>query len=125
MKKAQQAEILAPAGSFDSLQAAIQAGADAVYFGVEQLNMRTRSSKSFDITDIKKVCGICREHGMRAYLTLNTVMYEHDMQLLKTILKEAKKQGIDAVIAADFSVIEYCSQLGIPLHISTQANISN
>lgn len=125
MKKAQQAEILAPAGSFDSLLAAIQAGADAVYFGVEQLNMRTRSSKSFEIADIKKVCGICREHGMRAYLTLNTVMYEHDMQLLKTILKEAKKQGIDAVIAADFSVIEYCSQLGIPLHISTQANISN
>lgn len=125
MKKTQQAEILAPAGSFDSLQAAINAGADAVYFGVEQLNMRTRSSKSFEISDIKKVCSICREHGMRAYLTLNTVMYEHDMQLLKTILKEAKKQGIDAVIAADFSVIEYCSQLGIPLHISTQANISN
>lgn len=125
MKKAQQAEILAPAGSFESLQAAVQAGADAVYFGVEQLNMRTRSSKSFEIADIKKVCSICREHGMRAYLTLNTVMYEHDMQLLKTILKEAKKQGIDAVIAADFSVIEYCSQLGIPLHISTQANISN
>lgn len=125
MKKEQKAEILAPAGSFDSLQAAIHAGADAVYFGVEQLNMRTRSSKSFSIADIKKVCGICREHGMQAYLTLNTVMYEHDMQLLKTILKEAKKQGIDAVIAADFSVIEYCNQLGIPLHISTQANISN
>lgn len=125
MGKGQQAEILAPAGSFDSLQAAIHAGADAVYFGVEQLNMRTRSSKPFSIADIKKVCGICREHGMRAYLTLNTVMYEHDMQLLKAILKEAKKQGIDAVIAADFSVIEYCNQLGIPLHISTQANISN
>ncbi|MBH2003656.1 MAG: U32 family peptidase [Sphingobacteriia bacterium] len=125
MKKEQKAEILAPAGSFDSLQAAIHAGADAVYFGVEQLNMRTRSSKSFSISDIKKVCDICREHDMRAYLTLNTVMYEHDMQLLKTILKEAKKQGIDAVIAADFSVIEYCNQLGVPLHISTQANISN
>jgi putative protease len=118
-------EILAPAGSFDSLQAAINAGANSIYFGVEQLNMRTRSSKSFEIADIKEVCRICKAHAMKAYLTLNTVMYEHDMHLLKTILKEAKKQGIDAVIAADFSVIEYCTQLQVPLHISTQANITN
>jgi U32 family peptidase len=118
-------ELLAPAGSFDSLQAAINAGADAIYFGVEQLNMRTRSSQSFHISDIKTVSGICKKEGLKAYITLNTVMYEHDMQLLKTVLKEVKKHKIDAVIAADFAVIDYCNQMEIPLHISTQANISN
>lgn len=122
MKKA---ELLSPAGSFESLQAAINAGADAVYFGVEQLNMRTRSSRPFSISDIKEVSVICKLNGIKAYITLNTVMYEHDMQLLKLILKEVKKQGIDAVIASDFAVIEYCNQLKIPLHISTQANVSN
>ncbi len=118
-------ELLAPAGSFDSLQAAINAGADAIYFGVEQLNMRTRSSQSFHISDIKTVSAICRKQGLKAYITLNTVMYEYDMQLLKTVLKEVKKHKIDAVIAADFAVIDYCNQMEIPLHISTQANISN
>ncbi len=123
--KERKIELLSPAGSFDSLQAAINAGADAVYFGVEQLNMRTRSSNSFSIADIKEVSAVCKANGLKAYITLNTVMYEHDMQLLKTILKEVKKHDIDAVIASDFSVIEYCSRLGIPLHISTQANVSN
>ena len=124
MKK-DKVELLAPAGSFDSLQGAINAGADAIYFGVEQLNMRTRSSQSFHISDIKEVSAICKKHGLKAYITLNTVMYEHDMQLLKTVLKEVRKQKIDAVIAADFAVIDLCSQMEIPLHISTQANISN
>ncbi|MBK7305853.1 MAG: U32 family peptidase [Chitinophagaceae bacterium] len=87
--------------------------------------MRTRSAGTFSINDIKEVSSICKANGIRSYITLNTVMYEHDMQLLKSILKEAKKQGIDAVIAADFSVINYCNELGIPLHISTQANVSN
>lgn len=118
-------ELLSPAGSFDSLQAAINAGANAIYFGVEQLNMRTRSAGTFTIDDIKEISSICKANGLKAYITLNTVMYEHDMQLLKTILKEVKKQKIDAVIASDFSVIEYCNQLNIPLHISTQANVSN
>lgn len=118
-------ELLSPAGSFDCIQAAINAGADAIYFGVEQLNMRTRSSNSFSIEDIEEVSFLCKSNGIKAYITLNTVMYEHDMQLLKTILKEAKKQNIDAVIASDFAVIEYCNQLAIPLHISTQANVSN
>ncbi|HRG24703.1 MAG TPA: peptidase U32 family protein, partial [Chitinophagaceae bacterium] len=118
-------ELLAPAGSFDSLQAAINAGADAIYFGVEQLNMRTRSSQSFHISDIKTVSAICKKQGLKAYITLNTVMYEYDMQLLKTVLKEVKKHKIDAVIASDFAVIDYCNQMEIPLHISTQANISN
>lgn len=123
--KQKQAEVLAPAGSFDSLQAAINAGADSIYFGVEQLNMRTRSAGTFSIEDIKEISSICKANGLKSYITLNTVMYEHDMQLLKTILKEVKKQGVDAVIASDFSVFEYCNQLGIPLHISTQANVSN
>ncbi len=124
MKK-DKVELLAPAGSFECLQAAINAGADAIYFGVEQLNMRTRSSQSFHISDIKTVSAICKKEGLKAYITLNTVMYEYDMQLLKTVLKEVKKHRIDAVIASDFAVIDYCNKMEIPLHISTQANISN
>lgn len=123
--KGRKIELLSPAGSFDSLQAAINAGADAVYFGVEQLNMRTRSSRSFQLSDIKGIGKICRANHIKSYITLNTVMYEHDMQLLKMILNEVKKNKIDAVIASDFAVFEFCSQLNIPLHISTQANISN
>lgn len=118
-------ELLSPAGSFDSLQAAINAGTDAVYFGVEQLNMRARSANTFYIEDIPEIKSVCTKHGIKAYITLNTVMYEHDMQLIQTILKEVKKHGIDAVIAADFAVMQYCQQLQIPLHISTQANVSN
>ena len=118
-------KILAPAGSFESLEAAIASGADAIYFGVEQLNMRTRSSRSFTIEDIAEVAERCYSRNVRAYITLNTVMYEHDMQLLRTILQEVKKARIDAVIAADFAVIEYCNRENIPLHISTQANVSN
>jgi putative protease len=118
-------ELLSPAGSFDCIQAAINAGANAIYFGVEQLNMRTRSSNSFSISDIREVSALCKMNNIKSYITLNTVMYEHDMQLLRTILSEVKAHGIDAVIAADFAVIDYCNQLAIPLHISTQANISN
>ena len=118
-------EILSPAGSFDSIRAAINGGADAIYFGVEQLNMRTRSSGNFTLTDIKEISSVCHQHNIKAYLTLNTVMYEHDMQLLKIILKEVKKHKTDAVIASDFAVIELCRQMNIPLHISTQANVSN
>ncbi len=123
--KNQSIELLAPVGSFECLHAAIGAGADSIYFGVEQLNMRTRSSKPFSIEDIKDISLLCKLHHIKAYITLNTVMYEHDMQLLKLILQEVKEQQIDAVIAADFSVIEFCNQLNIPLHISTQANVSN
>ena len=118
-------ELLAPAGSFESLMAALQAGADAVYFGVEQLNMRAKSINSFSLDDLGQIKETCQSFGARAYLTLNTVMYDHDMQLLRTIVQEAKKNNIDAVIASDFSVIEICNSLGMPLHISTQANVSN
>lgn len=120
-----QVSLLAPVGSFESLQAAINSKADAVYFGVEQLNMRTRSSYPFSIKDLKQIKSICKKAGIRCYLTLNTVMYEHDMQLLRNILKETQKQKIDAVIASDFAVLELCRQMNIPVHISTQANISN
>lgn len=124
MKK-KRIELLSPAGSFDSLRAAINAGADSIYFGVEQLNMRTRSTRSFSIGDIKVISAVGKASGIKTYITLNTVMYEHDMQLLRTILQEVKKYNIDAVIASDFAVIDYCNQLNIPLHISTQANVSN
>ncbi len=118
-------ELLSPAGSFDSMQAAISAGANAIYFGVEQLNMRTVSSKTFTIEDIAQVAERCKAANVKAYITLNTVMYDHDRQLLHTILKEVKHTGIDAVIASDFAVIEQCINLNIPVHVSTQANISN
>lgn len=123
--KEKKIELISPAGSFDCLQAAINAGADAVYFGVEQLNMRSRSSRSFSGNDMAGIAALCKSKGIRSYITLNTIMYDHDMQSVRSILQEVKKNGIDAVIASDFSVIAQCSQLNIPLHISTQANISN
>lgn len=125
MKNITKPEILAPVGSFESLQAAINAGADAIYFGVEQLNMRTKSSDPITIADIQTIAEKCKAHNIKAYITLNTVMYQHDLQLLRTILTEVKAAGIDAAIAADFAVIEMCRQMQIPLHISTQANVSN
>lgn len=118
-------ELLSPAGSFECLQAAINAGANAVYFGVEQLNMRAKSVNSFAVTDIKQIAATCKANGIKAYLTLNTVMYDHDKQLISSILKEVKKHKIDVVIASDFAVMAQCSQVNIPLHISTQANVSN
>lgn len=118
-------ELLAPVGSFESLMAAIHAGADAVYFGVAQLNMRAKSINSFRIEDLEEIGTICRAHRVKTCLTLNTVMYDYDMQLIRTILNEVKKHGINAVIASDFAVIEMCRSMNIPLHISTQANVSN
>lgn len=125
MTTQQKVELLSPVGSFESLHAAIKAGADAIYFGIEQLNMRARSAFAFTINDLKEIKSVCAAHGVKAYITLNTVMYEYDMKLLQMILQEVKNQGIDAVIASDFAVIEYCNQLQIPLHISTQTNVSN
>lgn len=124
-KQSSKVELLAPVGSYESLAAAIHAGADAIYFGIEQLNMRVKSADSFTLTDLSRIAERCHENGLKAYLTLNTILYEHDLQLLRRILKEVKKSGVDAVIAADFAVIEQCNALGIPMHISTQANVSN
>ncbi len=118
-------ELLSPVGSFESLRAAIDGGADAIYFGTEQLNMRAKSINSFSLEEMEAVAQICKTHGVSAYLTLNTVMYDHDMQLIKTVLRRVKECGVDAVIASDFAVMERCREMQIPLHISTQANVSN
>lgn len=123
--KPKRPELLAPVGSFESLHAAIRAGADSIYFGVEQLNMRTKSIPTITVDDIEEVAVTCHTHGVKAYLTLNTVLYDYDMQLANKIVKECKSKGIDGVIASDFAVFEMCRQAGMPLHISTQANVSN
>ena len=98
-------ELLAPVGSFESLHAAIRAGADAIYFGVEQLNMRTKSVPTITIEDIAEIVEVCHDNGIKCYLTLNTVMYDHDMQLAARIIKACKTQGVDAIIASDFFCI--------------------
>jgi U32 family peptidase len=118
-------ELLAPVGSFESLQAAINAGADAIYFGVEQLNMRAKSINSFSVEDLKEIGSECRSRKKKAYLTLNTILYDHDMQLMRSIVQAAKENGIDAVIASDFAVIGLCNEMNMPVHVSTQANVSN
>ncbi len=117
--------LLSPVGSFEALQAAIRGGADAIYFGVEQLNMRTKSVPTITIDDLAEIAQTCLENNVKSCLTLNTVMYDYDMQLARNIIKEAKRQGIDAVIASDFALFDMCRQEGMPLHISTQANVSN
>jgi putative protease len=118
-------ELLAPVGSFESLVSAIQAGADAIYFGVENLNMRSRSSINFTIQDLAEISRICREAKVRTYITLNTVMYDEDMPLIKEIIDAAKSSGIDAVIASDLSVISYARSINVSVHISTQLSVSN
>ena len=116
---------MAPVGSFESLTAAIMAGASSVYFGVEQLNMRARSSINFTVEDLKSIAQQCHENGVKAYLTLNTILYDHDMRLMKSILNAAKESNIDAVIAMDQAAIMYARDIGVPVHISTQINITN
>lgn len=118
-------EILAPAGSFECLYAAIQAGADAVYFGVEQLNMRSKSVLGFNTEHIAEITQICKRNNVKSFLTLNTIIYNHDIRLAHQIIKEAGKCGIDAVIAADYAVVQLCRKENVPVHISTQANITN
>ena len=98
-------EIMAPVGSRESLAAAIQAGADSIYFGIENLNMRARSSNSFSIDDLKEIAAICEEHNIKSYLTINTIIYDEDLSLMRTIVDAAKKAGISAVIAADVAVM--------------------
>lgn len=116
---------MAPAGSYESLAAALQAGAHAVYFGIGQLNMRARSADSFTLDDLHEIATRCRAAGVKAYLTLNTILYDYDMQLMRNILDAARAAGVDAVIAADHAALAYARTIGLPVHISTQANISN
>ena len=118
-------EIMAPAGSFESLRAAISAGADAVYFGVEGLNMRSRSSANFTIADLHEIAAICREAGVKTYLTVNTEIYNSDLATMRAIIDGAAEAGLSAIIAADFAAILYARSRGVEVHISTQANICN
>lgn len=122
---AKQIELMSPAGSFESMQAAIQGGADAVYFGVEQLNMRARATMNFTLGDLPEIADLCNRHQVRSYLTLNTIVYDHDLSLMKTVINEAKAAGITAVIASDQAVIAYARSQGMEVHISTQLNITN
>ena len=118
-------ELMAPAGSYESLMAAIKAGCNSVYFGVEQLNMRARSSNNFTLDDLKRIAEIGKEHHVKTYLTLNTILYDHDISLMKSIVNAAKENGITAIIAADHAVMNYAKKIGMEIHISTQANVSN
>ena len=118
-------EIMAPVGSRESLAAAIQAGADSVYFGIEKLNMRAHSASTFTIDDLKEIAATCGEHGIKTYLTVNTVIYNEDIPLMHEIVDAAKNAGISAVIASDVAVMTYCRKVGQEVHLSTQLNISN
>jgi putative protease len=118
-------EIMAPVGSRDSLAAAIQGGADSIYFGVEHLNMRAHSSNNFTISDLHDIARICNDNGLKSYLTINTIIYDEDLTLMRTIMDAAKTAGISAVIAADVAVMNYARQIGLEIHLSTQLNISN
>ncbi|NQW36586.1 MAG: U32 family peptidase [Flavobacteriales bacterium] len=118
-------ELMAPAGSFESLQAALDNGADSIYFGVEQLNMRARASINFTLDDLEEISNRCSEKNVRTYLTLNTIIYDHDLSIVRTLLKAAKKANITAVIAMDQAVIAVAREIGIEVHISTQINVTN
>lgn len=125
MKSDKKTTLLAPVGSYESLRAAIAAGADAIYFGIEQLNMRARSSNNFTLEDLVNIAHICHENDVLADLTVNTILYDHDLPLMKKIVDTAKASGIDGIIAMDHAAINYANSIGMPVHISTQANITN
>lgn len=121
----QKIELMAPAGNFESLQAALDNGADSIYFGVEQLNMRARASINFTLNDLSEIAKRCSKKKVRTYLTLNTIIYDHDLSIVRTLLKRAKEVGLTAVIAMDQAVISVAREIGIEVHISTQINITN
>ena len=118
-------EIMAPAGNFECLRAAIQGGADSVYFGVGDLNMRSHSANNFSQEDLRSVVETCREAGVKTYLTLNIIVYDGDLGRMRALVDEAKACGVDAIIASDMAVIAYCRERGVEVHASTQLNISN
>ena len=125
MKNNKQIELMAPAGNFAAMQAAIDAGANSIYFGVEQLNMRARASINFTLDDLEEIANRCSAKDVRSYLTLNTIIYNHDLSIVKRIINQAKEKGITAVIAADQAVIGYAHSVGMEVHISTQLNVTN
>lgn len=118
-------ELMAPAGSFEALMSGIKAGCDSVYFGIEQLNMRARSSINFTFEDLKEIAQIAKDHNIKTYITLNTIIYDHDLRLMREIVDAAKFHGINAIIASDHAVLNYCRKVGMTAHISTQCNITN
>ncbi len=118
-------EIMAPVGSHESLAAALRAGADSVYFGIERLNMRSHSASAFTIGDLHHIAQMCNRFGVKSYLTVNTIIYDNDLELMRQILDAAHKAEISAVIASDVAVMAYCRQIGLEVHLSTQLNISN
>lgn len=118
-------EIMAPVGSRDSLAAAIQAGADSVYFGVGKLNMRSHSANHFDLSDLSYIVSTCHEHGIKTYLTVNTIIYDDDIETMHQIIDAAVEAGVSAVIASDVAVMQYCRKRSMEVHLSTQLNISN
>ncbi|MBQ2065227.1 MAG: U32 family peptidase, partial [Paludibacteraceae bacterium] len=120
-----QYEIMAPVGSWESLAAAIKAGADSVYFGIENLNMRSHSSANFTTDDLREIVRVCRENGVKTYLTVNTIIYDDDMALMREIVNVAKESGVSAIIACDIAVMQYAYSVGVEVHLSTQLNISN
>ncbi len=123
--KKQDIEIMAPVGSFESLAAAVQAKADSVYFGIEQLNMRAKSSNNFTTEDLKTIVDTCNKNNIKSYLTVNTIIYDHDVNLMRQIINTAKESGVSAIIAADQAVMNYANSIGLEVHISTQMNVSN
>ena len=124
-KNIQDFEIMAPVGSYESLAAAIQGGAGSVYFGIEGLNMRSKSSNNFTFDDLRNIAQICKENGLKSYLTVNTIIYDNDINLMHQIVDAAKDAGVSAVIASDVSVMMYARQVGVEVHLSTQLNITN
>lgn len=118
-------EIMAPVGSYESLMAAIQGGANSVYFGIEQLNMRARSSNNFGIADLKKIVETAQSHNISTYLTVNTIIYDEEIGLMHKVIDAAKENNVTAIIASDLAAIEYANRIGVEVHISTQCNISN
>lgn len=125
MKKIQEYEIMSPVGSYESLTAAIQGGADSIYFGIEGLNMRAKSSNNFTIDDLHKIVEICKENGLKSYLTVNTIIYDNDITLMRKIVDAAKEARLSAIIAADVAVMIYARSIGVEVHLSTQLNITN
>ena len=118
-------EIMAPVGSWESLIAAHQGGADAIYFGIEGLNMRSKSSVNFTLDDLKTIAQWCHEHGMKSYLTVNTIVYDEDVPYMRQIIDAAHEAQVSAIIASDMAVIGYANRIGLEVHISTQCNVSN
>ena len=118
-------ELLVPVGNFETLQAAVKAGADAVYFGIKGINMRTGSARNFSKEELKEVMDILHKNKVKGYLTLNTIIYDHELERVQDILNEVKKTKVDAVIATDMAIVQLCNENNIEVHMSTQLSTSN